>query len=78
MNVEWRRAPISRAAFYADWVDVRLYVTQTVRSARAHGIVGAEFQALVGGVRIGEFQSCEAAQIAAICAAQQRTSKKPS
>lgn len=77
--VPWHEvANARRPAFYADVAGKRLYVEQTVRSHRAHGVVGSEYQVSVNGVRRGEFDSRAAAQRAAVLAAQTwRKLKRP-
>lgn len=73
MNTQWRDARGGRPAYYADVAGKRVFVELTVRSHRAHGIVGSEYQANVNGVRLGEFKSLGAAQNAAVEAAQTKT-----
>ena len=64
--IEWHIAPTRRQAFYADSNGPRLFVEQTVRSERAHGLVGTEFQAWVSGIRVGDYRSLDEAQTAAV------------
>jgi hypothetical protein len=74
MTVEWHTATDNRRpAQYADAFGARLFVQMTVRSFCAQGMIGEEYQASVGGVRIGEFDSIDAAKNAAIRAAEMKT-----
>lgn len=73
MIVQWQEATVKRTAYFADVNGRRLHVEQTVRSFCAHGIVDHEYQACVGGVRIGEFPSLVEAQEAAERAAETKT-----
>lgn len=62
----WHRANAGRRpAMYADVNGHRLFVQQTVRSYCARGMVGTEYQATIGGVRIAEYPSLVSAQAAA-------------
>jgi hypothetical protein len=54
-DVLWERAPTRRMAYCADVEADRLFVQQTVRSVRAHGLIGEEYQGFIAGVRVGEF-----------------------
>jgi len=69
----WHDARAGRPAYYADVVGHRAFVEMTVRSHRAHGLVGSEYQASLDGVRLGEFDTLDRAQRAAIDAAQTKT-----
>jgi len=55
-------ADARRETHYADNNGYRLHVEQTVRSHRAHGLVGQEFQASIGGIRVGDFATLALAQ----------------
>ncbi len=69
----WRDAPGRRRAYFADVAGRRLFVEQTVRSHRAHGIVGSEYQTSVDGVRLGEFNTLGDAENAALDAVETKT-----
>lgn len=74
MTVEWRRADVGRRrAVYADLNGHRLFVQQTVRSYCARGLIGTEYQAMIGGIRIAEYPSLPLAQGAAVEVAQTKT-----
>jgi hypothetical protein len=74
VNVEitWAPAPTRRVAFFADAAGDRLFVQQSVRSVRAHGLIGEEFQSFVNGVRVGDFLSADAAKAGALAAANKK------
>lgn len=71
MTAQWSKADSGkRPALYANVNGHRLFVQQTVRSYCARGLVGTEYQAMVGGKRIAEYPSLALAQAAAVEAAQ--------
>jgi hypothetical protein len=76
MTISWTKIEACRASFYADCAGRRLLVRQTVRSHCAFGKIGLEYQASIGGVRIGEFPSVDLAQAAAIARAQTKTAPR--
>lgn len=76
MTIQWTEATVRRPAYFADVAGRRLHVEQTLRSHCAHGIVGNEFQACVDGVRLGEFETLEDAQAAAVHAAETKTASQ--
>lgn len=64
--IVWRHAPTRRAAWYADHAGARLFVQETVRSDRAHAMLGGrEYAAHVSGLRVGEFAGVDLAKDAA-------------
>lgn len=73
MTPRWHDARAGRPAYFADVAGHRAFVELTVRSHRAHGLVGSEYQASLDGVRLGEFDTLAGAQGAAIGAAQTKT-----
>lgn len=74
MTVHWQKADAGRRpAMYADVNGHRLFVQQTVRSHCARGLVGSEYQAMIGGIRVAEYSSLALAQCAAVDAAQTKT-----
>jgi hypothetical protein len=75
--INWQRAPTRRVGFYADHLGRRLFVEQTVRSMRAHGLVGDEFAGFVGGIRVGEFKTLDRAQRETITAAHRKSQACP-
>ncbi len=77
MTVQWLRADAGkRPAMYADVNGHRLFVQQTVRSYCALRWVGTEYQAMIGGNRIAEYQSIAEARCAAVAAAQAKTAPR--
>lgn len=73
MIARWQDARAGRPAYFADVGPHRAFVQQTVRSHRAHGLIGSEYQASLDGVRLGEFETLEDAQRAAVDAAETKT-----
>lgn len=74
--MRWQRSTSRRFAVSAIAYGRCCHVEQTVRSERAHGVIGQEFQASVSGVRLGEFETVEAAQRAAIAAAKKKPRRR--